>query len=370
MIGIAEGRGAANLGGRRSRASALPWPPRFSALPLVLPLVVAALPALAQRQESRPRVCAVWRSRSSARSRPSPSASRTRCSRPEPSSTTSSSRARWSGTPGCSPTPTSTSASRRSSTTSASWCCGGWGRCSAWPRWSGRSGALRAKGRKIPAADWILLAWVVPFFAVTVSFDVKFLRYLLPIYPMLVLWAAAWLQGWAERSRAGRWARGTVVAGTALYLLAFLAIYTRPHTTVTASEWFYSHVPRRARRSSPRTGTRASRFRLPGRSPETLPGLRPSRSTTRTRRQRSRAWPARLASSDYLVLQTKRLYGAITRVPAQVPAHEQLLPRAVRRRPRLRPRQGRRLAARAARGRAADGAGRRVVLGLRPPQGR
>lgn len=176
---------------------------------------------------------------------------------------------------------------------------------------------LRVKGRRIPAADWILLTWVVPFFAVTVSFDVKFLRYLLPIYPMLVLWGAAWLQGWAERSRAGRWARGTVVAGTVLYLLAFLGIYTRPHSTVTASEWFYSHV---APGSKVLTQDWDEGFPLPlpGRSPEsfrvsTFPFYDPDEPGKIAR------LASEVASSDYVVLQTKRLYGAVTRVPSRYP---------------------------------------------------
>ena len=176
---------------------------------------------------------------------------------------------------------------------------------------------LRPKGRRIPAADWILLAWVVPFFAVTASFDVKFLRYLLPIYPMLVFWGAAWLQGWAERSRAGRWVRGTVVAVTALYLLAFLGIYTRPHSTVTASEWFYSHV---APGSKVLTQDWDEGFPLPlaSRPPEsfrvsTFPFYDPDAPAKIARLARE------VASSDYVVLQTKRLYGAVTRVPSRYP---------------------------------------------------
>src|SRR6185369_8144102 len=89
----------------------------------------------------------------------------------------------------------------------------------------------------------VLLAWVVPFFLITGSFDVKFVRYLLPIYPILILWASAWLYRLADRSRLGRGLLWAVVVATGLSAVAFMSIYTRPHTVVTASEWAYHHIP-------------------------------------------------------------------------------------------------------------------------------
>ena len=67
----------------------------------------------------------------------------------------------------------------------------------------------RARAWSAPCAsarrtDLVLLAWVVPFFLITGWFDVKFVRYLLPIYPIMILWASAWLWRVAQRSRLGR----------------------------------------------------------------------------------------------------------------------------------------------------------------------
>ena len=176
---------------------------------------------------------------------------------------------------------------------------------------------LRFRGPKIQRADWIFFAWVVPFFVVTVSFDVKFLRYLLPIYPMLVLWGAAWLQRWAERAHPGRWVRAMVVAGTALYLFAFLAIYTRPHSSVSASAWFYNHVAQGSKVvvqdwdegfPLPLAGRSAESFRV-----SSFPFYDPDGPGKVARLAKE------LASSDYVVCQTKRLYGAVTRVPTKFP---------------------------------------------------
>ncbi len=181
---------------------------------------------------------------------------------------------------------------------------------------AGTIGRFR-RGRAIPAAEWVLLAWVIPFFAITCSFDVKFVRYLLPIYPLVVLWGASWLQEWAGRATLGRWARGAVVAGTALYLLAFLAIYTKPHSAVAASAWFDDHATPGSRVLI-QDWDEGFPFSLPGRPADrykvTAFGFYDADGPAKIKRLADA-----LASSDWLVLQTKRLYGAVTRDPARYP---------------------------------------------------
>ena len=58
----------------------------------------------------------------------------------------------------------------------------------------------------------------------------------------MILWAAALLRSLAASGAAG----GRAVDGRGRDVpvgLAFLSIYTRPHTVVTASEWVYRHIP-------------------------------------------------------------------------------------------------------------------------------
>ena len=86
----------------------------------------------------------------------------------------------------------------------ASWCCGAWRRRSAWSPCGPPASRIVGAVRERSATDFVLLAWVVPFFLITGWFDVKFVRYLLPIYPIMILWAAAWLWRIAQRSRLGR----------------------------------------------------------------------------------------------------------------------------------------------------------------------
>lgn len=176
-------------------------------------------------------------------------------------------------------------------------------------------GALRERS----SADLVLLAYVLPFFLVTGWFEVKFPRYLLPIYPILIMWAALLLTRAAQASIVGRVAKWTVVTLTGLAALAFLSIYFRPFTQVTASEWVYSHIPAGSTILSQhwdegfpmplpggnRTGQRYVVKQLPYYEPDNSAKIRKLSED--------------LERGDYIAFQTKRLYGALTQAAAKYP---------------------------------------------------
>ena len=171
--------------------------------------------------------------------------------------------------------------------------------------------------RKLSDVEWVFAAFFVPYVFLTCTFEVKFPRYLLPVYPLLALWAAAWLTERAERGRAGRALRSAVVGGTALWLLAFASIYTRPHSFATASLWFYNYVPSGARVLT-QDWDEGFPFSYPDRPAERYKGVtfgfyEPDSTEKMAKLARE------LARADWVVLQTKRLYGAVTRAPEKFP---------------------------------------------------
>ncbi len=101
---------------------------------------------------------------------------------------------------------------------------------------------------------WLLilipLAWVALLFVWQGAQFVKSIRYFLPIYPCLALFAAylvvaAW--DWARRrGLALRVAAGALAAfvlvGTLAWAFAFIQIYTEPVTRVQATEWIYDNI--------------------------------------------------------------------------------------------------------------------------------
>ncbi len=101
----------------------------------------------------------------------------------------------------------------------------------------------------------VVLSWVVIYSAIVGSFYVKFMRYMLPVYPFLTLMAAALLVTWVYSERwKGRGYRRfyvtvpaigvmmLVLAGTAFQGLALLNVYSQPNTRIQASLWMYSHL--------------------------------------------------------------------------------------------------------------------------------
>ena len=104
-----------------------------------------------------------------------------------------------------------------------------------------------------------------------------------------------------------------VIAGTVLYAIAFVGVYSRQHTAVSASEWINANAP---------LGSRIINGGSFGMSACPIWGgttFGPLRHTTRTGRTKMRELVERLSSSDYVVFYSNRAYGAVTRLPDRYP---------------------------------------------------
>ncbi len=111
-----------------------------------------------------------------------------------------------------------------------------------------------AGGRSTWLGRWDLLliplAWVLLIFFWQGMQFVKSVRYFLPIYPFLAMFAAYlvisawdWARGrrWGARVLAGGLA-AIVLLGTLAWAFAFIQIYVEPVTRVQASRWMYENV--------------------------------------------------------------------------------------------------------------------------------
>jgi len=104
----------------------------------------------------------------------------------------------------------------------------------------------------------VVVSWVVVYGAIVGSFYVKFMRYMLPLYPLLTVMAATALLALVRFvGKQDRWsatpskkwtaylgyaAVAVVLAGTIFQGLALLNVYSEPNTRVQASLWMYSHM--------------------------------------------------------------------------------------------------------------------------------
>lgn len=194
-------------------------------------------------------------------------------------------------------------------------------------------------------ADLLLLSWILPYFLFTGAFPVKFLRYMLPVTPLLVLLGARLLVSWqAAAARAAapspwhepsparpaavygvlapplagyRWtslptvAIALVLALTALYAVAYTSIYRQPHAAQRMAEWIRGNV---------RPGTPM----LKEHWEEGLPHLEaypqaelpmyepdnPAKVDTLARL---------LATNEYIIFFSNRLYGTVGNLPERYP---------------------------------------------------
>ena len=101
--------------------------------------------------------------------------------------------------------------------------------------------------------ELVVWAWVVPYFGLTGAFLAKFNRYMSPILPFVLLFAAGmivWIWKRGESRRLHLPVRllaallGLVAVGGALFWsLSFVnGVYAREHTWVTASRWVYANA--------------------------------------------------------------------------------------------------------------------------------
>ena len=100
--------------------------------------------------------------------------------------------------------------------------------------------------------DLVIALWVVVYFAVVGGWLNKATRYTLPLLPFLCLFGARmFVEATSDLFSRGRrraaWAVAALglvtLASAALYSLAYVSIYARPHTGVQAARWVYANVP-------------------------------------------------------------------------------------------------------------------------------
>jgi YYY domain-containing protein len=187
--------------------------------------------------------------------------------------------------------------------------------------------------RKRRGEELLLLAWVGPYFLLTGSFLVKFMRYMLPLLPLFLIMGASMLyafRDWLHRrfpmhrafvSSLWYGLTGLVLASSVLYCLAFASIYSRPHSRVQASEWIYRNVP---------VGSTLALEHWDDDLPlsRTVDGQPRSIGEYQTLKMNLYEWDdeekfhhivSNLRESDYVILSSSRLYGSIPRLPWRYP---------------------------------------------------
>ena len=171
--------------------------------------------------------------------------------------------------------------------------------------------------------DALLLSWVIPYFLIVGAFDVKFMRYLIPITPLLLLFGSTMLVAVWDRGRRSRGKPGQALtiasvgvgaitaAATVFYALSYTGVYHEEHPAVRGSQWIRANLPSRS-------------VILKEHWEEGLPDLhhyqvRELNLYDEDSPGKLDEISAALASGDVLALYSNRLYGTVARLPERYP---------------------------------------------------
>jgi hypothetical protein len=192
--------------------------------------------------------------------------------------------------------------------------------------WAGFGGSLVRWLRGGTSDDALLLSWAGPYFLIVALLYTKYLRYMLPLVPILCIMAAQLLVSRTRRRTHGQLPARAVTAlllsASAVYALLYVGIYAKHHSWVAASEWIYRNVP-----AGSTVAVEYWDMALP--LPLDLDGVA-ERAGKYERLPLDlydepddfAKWEALaqdLAETDYLVLASRRLYGSIPRQPGRYP---------------------------------------------------
>ena len=165
----------------------------------------------------------------------------------------------------------------------------------------------------------LLLSWVVPYLLITGSFEVKFLRYMIPATPFLILFGSRMLLDlWDVASVRLPRLRPLLVAGlflllaaTGFYAVAYTSVYAQEHPAIRTARWINDNAPKGS-------------VILKEHWEEGIPGLHGYEIrelplyNEDTQAKLSRI-VEELAGADYVVFYSNRLYGTIPRLPDRYP---------------------------------------------------
>ena len=168
--------------------------------------------------------------------------------------------------------------------------------------------------------ELLLLAWVVPLILTIGLFEVKFLRYIAPVLPVMVLLGSRWLVDahvWArERSHALQRAVLAVIvfvlAATGVYAFAFVGIYAKDHPGIQASKW----INENAEPGSVLLTDNHWDEGFPDIGRFTVAQLPMYEGDTLTKVERV---SNQLAAGDYIMAYSNRPWGSIARLPERYP---------------------------------------------------
>jgi len=165
----------------------------------------------------------------------------------------------------------------------------------------------------------LVLLWILYLFIYQGTQFVKAMRYIFPIYPFLAILTANFIQRVIHKKVKNNLLLVTCYLLLVIYPLAFIFIYSRPHSRVTASRWIYKNIPEGSTISCEHwddclpLGLDGKSFDFYNYKIETLSLFAPDTP------QKWQEANSQLKKIDYIIMSSNRLWGSIPKVPDKYP---------------------------------------------------
>ena len=172
--------------------------------------------------------------------------------------------------------------------------------------------------RKKNKALLIFSVFPLFYFLYVGSWHTKFVRYMVPIIPFLLIASSIFLLKIRSRFRIlGNLLIGVTVFTTIVWALAFFSIYTRPQTRIVASEWVYHNIP---------SGAKILNEQWDDGLPIPIGQFSPARYQITSlamydtdNLSKINYLSDNLSSADYIIFNSRRLYGTLIHLTDKYP---------------------------------------------------
>lgn len=164
----------------------------------------------------------------------------------------------------------------------------------------------------------IFLSFPILYFAYIGSWYTKFIRYMVPLIPFIIL-STAWFLVEIQKKwhLLGKIILTLALFSSLLWSIAFFSIYTKESTRITASRWIYQNIPKESKILGEHWDDGLP-IDLPPNHPndykiEQLTIYEPDSQ------QKIDYYAEKLSGSDYIIINSRRLYGTLIYLPEKYP---------------------------------------------------
>ncbi len=164
----------------------------------------------------------------------------------------------------------------------------------------------------------VFLSFPISYFLYVGSWHTKFIRYMLPVLPFLIISSSWFIDEIGKHfPKAGKILIFLGATTTFFWAISFFSIYAKESTRITASRWIYQNIPK---------GEKLLTEHWDDSLPIEIPPFHPNQYKIEQLTiydsdgvQKINYYSEKLSQADYIIVNSRRLYGTLINLPEKYP---------------------------------------------------